>query len=169
MILCKFIFIIAIVTLVISLSKARTNLHISTPNYPKSSQFQRKTTSFELIAGIHETEDESRDSVQLREFIPESVLHRRLPWTMKFLLKFFKNPLAKHVKISQFNQITTATTTTMSRVKLLFPFLDHPWIKPILQRLSPIGQTLWSWIKNNKNRFIKGAKVLAGIYFGELN
>lgn len=105
----------------------------------------------------------SDESLQIREFIPEKVLHRRLPWSAKLLLKFFKNPLTKSNKAT-FPAQPLSSTTTISRVKLLFPFLDHPWIKPILEKLSPVGKVVLMWIRTNKDIFLAGSKVLAGVY-----
>lgn len=105
----------------------------------------------------------SDESLQIREFIPEKVLHKRLPWSAKLLLRFFKNPLTKSKK-ETFPAQPLSSTTTMSRVKLLFPFLDHPWIKPILEKLSPVGKSVLIWIRMNKDIFLAGAKVFAGVY-----
>lgn len=145
------------------------NYHIFRSNDGLHSFGGMKKSFPSLVANLPEVQqDEIQNIVQLKEFIPESVLHRRLPWSLKVLLKFFKNPLTKNAASLRAIPVAT-TTTTMSRVKLLFPFLDHPWVKPLLQRLSPVGRIIVEWVRDNKEKFIFGTKIMVGVYFCKLS
>lgn len=91
-------------------------------------------------------------------------LQKRLPWSSN-LFKSFK--MAQSKELAELRPPLDSAATTMAKVKLLFPFLDHPWVKPLLQKLSPVGGIFFQWMQNNKSNFLFGGKVFIGLYFGK--
>ncbi len=91
-------------------------------------------------------------------------LQKRLPWSSN-LFNSFKT--TQREEVPEFRPPLDSAATTMARVKLLFPFLDHPWVKPLLQKLSPIGGIVFQWMQKNKSNFLFGGKVFIGFYFGK--
>lgn len=97
-----------------------------------------------------------------RQFIPTLVLHKRLPWAARVMFPLINSKYKIELSDAPISS-SSDEISTFTRVKTLFPILNHPWVRPVLQKLSPIWQKVIFWIKSHTHWYIFALKAFIGV------